>query len=75
METTRTTVYLDRDLHRALRFRSAASEHSLSSIVNEAVRRALVEDAVDLAALSMRRGEKSIGLGSFVRGLKRAGRL
>ncbi len=75
METTRTTVYLERDLHRALRLRSASSDHSLSRIVYEALRRALVEDAVDLAALSMRRGEKSIGLGSFVQRLKRAGRL
>ena len=75
METTRTTVYLERDLHRALRLRSASSEHSLSHIVNEAVRRALAEDAVDLGALSNRRNEKSVDFGSFVQGLKRVGRL
>ena len=75
METTRTTVYLERDLHRALRLRSASSEHSLSRIVNEAVRRALAEDAVDLAALSNRRGERSVDFGTFVQGLKRVGRL
>ena len=73
VETTRTTVYLERDLHHALRLRSACSDHSLSRIVNEAVRRALAEDAVDLAALSKRRGEKSVGFGTFVRRLKRAG--
>ena len=75
METTRTTVYLKRDLHRALRLRSASSEHSLSRIVNEAVRRVLAEDAVDLGALSNRRNEKSVDFGSFVQGLKRVGRL
>ena len=58
METTRTTVYLERDLHRALRLRSASSEDSLSRIVNEAVRRALAEDAADLDALGKRRNEK-----------------
>ena len=75
METTRTTVYLERDLHRALRLRSASSEHSLSRFVNEAVRRALAEDAVDLEALSSRRNEKSVDFGAFVQGLRRVGRL
>ncbi len=75
METTRTTVYLERDLHRALRLRSASSEHSLSRIVNEAVRRALAEDAVDLDALGKRRNERSLDFGTFVQGLKRVGRL
>jgi hypothetical protein len=43
--------------------------------VNEAVRRALAEDAVDLEALSKRRSEKSVDFGAFVQGLKRVGRL
>jgi hypothetical protein len=75
METTRTTVYLEADLHRALRLRSASSDHSLSRIVNEAVRRALAEDAADLEALHGRKNEKSLEFGTFVRGLKRGGRL
>ena len=75
METTRTTVYLERDLHRALRLRSASSDDSVSRIVNEAVRRALAEDAIDLDALNKRQGEKSVDFGTFVQGLKRVGRL
>ena len=75
METTRTTVYLERDLHRALRLRSASSDDSLSRIVNEAVRRALAEDATDLEALHQRKTEKSLDFGTFVRGLKRGGRV
>jgi hypothetical protein len=43
--------------------------------VNEAVRRALAEDAVDLEALSKRRNEKSLDFGTFVQGLKRVGKL
>jgi len=75
METTRTTVYLERDLHRALRLRSASSTDSLSRIVNEAVRRALAEDAADLEALSKTRNERSLDFGTFVQGLKRVGKL
>ena len=75
METTRTTVYLERDLHRALRLRSASSEQSLSRMVNEAVRRALAEDAGDLKALSTRRNEKSVDFGVFAQALGRVGRL
>lgn len=75
MEVTRTTVYLDRELHRALRLRSAHGDRSVSRLVNDAVRRALAEDAIDLEALEARRKEKSLDFGEFVRGLKRRGRL
>lgn len=75
MDITRTTVYLDSDLHRALRLRSASSSHSLSRIVNDAVRRTLAEDAADLGALRARRREKSVDFETFVQGLKRVGRL
>ena len=75
METKRTTAYLERDLHRALRLRSASSNHSLSRIVNEAVRRALAEDAIDLEVLSKRRREASHDFGPFVEALKRGGNL
>jgi hypothetical protein len=75
METTRTTVYLERDLHRALRLKSASSEDSLSRLVNEAVRRALAEDAADLDALHGRKNEKSLDFETLVRGMRRGGRL
>ncbi len=75
METTRTTVYLERDLHRALRLRSASSEDSLSRIINEAVRRALAEDAADLEALHERKNEKGLDFETLVRGMRRGGRL
>lgn len=47
-EPRRTTVYLDPELHRALRLRSAESEASISAIVNDAVRLVLTEDAAEL---------------------------
>ena len=49
----RATIYLDADLHRALKLKAAATDRTLSDIVNEAVRRELSEDADDLAATWM----------------------
>jgi len=74
-ETRRTTIYLDADLHRALRLRAAESDGSISAMVNEAVRQALAEDAADLAALKKRAKEPALDFESVVGDLKRRGRL
>jgi len=71
----RVTVYFDSDVHKALRLRAAASDRSVSDIVNDAVRVSLAEDASDLEAFSARQNEKSISFESFVSGLKRRGQL
>lgn len=49
-ENRRTTVYLEPDLHRALRLKSVEGDCSISDLVNSAVRRSLLEDAENLAA-------------------------
>jgi hypothetical protein len=74
-EPRRTTVYLDPELHRALRLRSAASDTSISEMVNEAVRLALAEDAADLEAVRTRKKEPALDFETVVRDLKRRGRL
>jgi plasmid stability protein len=71
----RATVYFTPEVHKALRLRAAASDRSISDMVNDAVRVALAEDASDLEAFSERRDEKSISFESFVKGLKRRGRI
>jgi hypothetical protein len=71
----RTTVYLDPELHRALRLRAASTDETISEMVNEAVRQALAEDAVDLEAFEVREGEPSLDFATVVRDLKRRGRL
>jgi hypothetical protein len=43
----RATVYLDPDLHRALRVKAAETDQSISDLVNAAVRLNLAEDAED----------------------------
>ena len=71
----RATVYLDSDLHRALRLKAAATDRSISDIVNEAVRRSLAEDAIDLAAIENRVAEPEADFAVVVKGMKRRGRL
>lgn len=74
-KSKRATVYFTAEVHKALRLRAAASEQSISDMVNDAVRIALSEDAADLEAFAERRGEKSVSFETFVSGLKRRGRL
>ena len=76
METQkRATVYLESSLHRALKLKAAASDRSISEIVTEAVRRALAEDAIDLAAAEGRAKEPDVDFAAVVKALKRRGRL
>jgi predicted HicB family RNase H-like nuclease len=74
-DSRRATVYLDPEIHRALKLKAAVSDRSISEMVNEAVRFALAEDAEDLAAFDDRVAEPDIDFGSFVRSLRRRGRL
>jgi len=71
----RATVYFAPEIHRALRLKAAASDRSISEMVNEAVTAALAEDAEDLAAFDERGRERTVSFESFVKGLKRRGRL
>lgn len=71
----RTVVYLDAELYRALRRRSAESDLSISEMVNDAVRLAFSEDVGDLEALKSRAREGALDFKSVVRGLKRRQRL
>jgi plasmid stability protein len=73
--SVRSTVYLDPDLHQALRLRSAQSRRSMSEIVNDALRQALREDQEDLAAVRSRRKERSMDYESFLAKLKADGAL
>ncbi len=76
MDTSkRATVYFDPEIHRALRLKAAASDRSISDMVNEAVRAALVEDAEDLEAVTRRRTEPTLSFEAFVTKLKKRGRI
>ena len=71
----RSTIYFDPDLHRALRLKAAATDATISDVVNEAVRRSLSEDAADLETFEKRRREPALDFESFVAGMKRSGKL
>jgi hypothetical protein len=75
MTAKRATVYFDPDIHRALRLKAAASDDSMSDIVNRAVRLSLAEDAEDLEAFQKRKREPNLDFEQFVKALKRRGKL
>lgn len=71
----RATVYLDEDLHHALKLKAVATDRTISEIVNEAVRRDLSEDAEDLAAFEERADEATYTFEEVVRLLRDRGKL
>lgn len=73
--TRRSTIYLDEALHRALKMKAAATDRTISELVNEAVRRDLAEDAEDLVAFDERADEPSIAFEDVVRSLRESGKL
>jgi len=75
MNTRRATIYLDPELHKALRTKAAETDRSVSDLVNTAVRRSLAEDAVDLAAFEDRVHEPTVAFEDVLRDLKSRGKL
>ena len=71
----RATVYFEPSLHRALRVKAVHTDHSLSHLVNAAVRRSLTEDADDLAAFEARAKEPTLRFEDVLKDLKRRGKL
>lgn len=73
--TSRATIYLDRDLHKALRLKAADTHRSISEIVSEAVRESLREDEQDLAIIAERANEKTISYEELLAMLKANGKI
>ena len=74
-DSKRATVYFDASVHQALRLKAAATDQSISDMVNDAVKLALAEDAEDLLAVDQRKTERSISFESLVLGLRKRGRI
>jgi hypothetical protein len=72
-KSKRATIYLDPDLHRALKLKGVQLDLSLSELVNEAIRESLAEDAEDLAAFDARAAEPNLDFEGVVRDLKKRG--
>jgi hypothetical protein len=74
-ESKRTTVYIDQELHRALRLKAAETDGTVSELVNRAIRLSLAEDAADLEAFETRANEPNLSFEDVVKDMKRRGRL
>ncbi|MBL8527720.1 MAG: ribbon-helix-helix protein, CopG family [Burkholderiales bacterium] len=74
-DAVRSTVYLEPDLHKALRLKAATAHRSISEIVNDAIRAALREDEEDLAAFAERAGDKALTYEQFLVQLRADGTL
>jgi predicted transcriptional regulator len=75
IQVKRATIYLDPDLHKALRLKAIETSRSVSELVNEAIREALAVDAEDIAAFEERVGEPLISYDEMVKRLKKDGRI
>lgn len=73
--TKRTTVYLDQELHQALRLKAATIGSSMSELINEMVRECLSEDAEDLNSFRQRADEPVISYESLLIELQAHGKL
>ncbi len=75
MLSKKSTVYIDPDLHKALRFKAAETEHSISELINQAIKLSLSEDAIDLAAFGEREKEPLLDFEAVVKKLKLNGKI
>jgi metal-responsive CopG/Arc/MetJ family transcriptional regulator len=71
----RATIYLDEELHKALRMKTAVTSKTISELVNDAVRYSLAEDESDLSAYHERINEPTVSYEEFVKDLKKRGRI
>jgi len=74
-QTKRATIYFDPNLHKALRLKAVETSRSVSDLVNEAVREALLEDAEDLQSFEERADENLISYEDMIKRLKKDGRI
>ena len=73
--TKRATIYFDPAVHRVLKIKSAQTDHSISEIINEALRHELAEDQEDLAVFSKRAKETTISYEDMLKKLKADGKI
>ncbi len=75
MSLTRTTVYLDPKMHRAIKMRAAQMSMSVSAVITEALQLSLREDAIDLQKIKDRIGEPTESYDAVLKELKKDGLL
>ena len=73
--TRRSTIYFEPAIHQALRFKAAATNRSVSALVNQAVRETLREDQEDLSAFEERASEPTLSYEDVLKDLEAHGRI
>lgn len=71
----RSTVYFDPEIYNALLMRAASTKHSLSELVDDAVRAQMCEDLEDLAEVANRVKELEITYDALLNDLKKHGKI
>lgn len=74
-ESRRATIYLNPDIHKALKIKAAETSSSVSEIIERAVRRELSEDQEDLKAFKERENERTVSFEKVLDDLKRNGKI
>ncbi|MEM9480157.1 MAG: CopG family transcriptional regulator [Verrucomicrobiota bacterium] len=71
----RSTIYLDAELHKALKIKAVETSSNISELVNDAVRVSLREDLEDLEAFEARNSEPTVSFESMLKKLNLDGRI
>jgi len=71
----RATIYFDPDIHRVLKVKAAETSTSISNIIDNAIRRELLEDEEDLRAFTERVAEPTISYEKLIADLKKDGKI
>ena len=60
------TLHLEDSLHQALRLKAAETKHSMSDLVNDALKASLQEDLEDIKSWEERKGEETYSYEEFL---------
>ena len=71
----RATIYFDPNIHRVLKVKAAETSSSISEIIDEAMRRELLDDEEDLRAFNERVAEPTISYEKLIADLKKDGKI
>lgn len=71
----RATIYLDPELHQALKIKSAQSARTISELVNAAIKHNLAKNFQDLSAFEERTHEPDLDFEDVLKSLRSRGKI
>jgi len=71
----RATIYFDPEIHRILKVKAAETSSSISDIIDNAMRRELLDDEEDLRTFNERVAEPTISYEKLIADLKKDGKI